>query len=161
MTSRNECTGDLIMSKKAAKSFGENYSKIFGNKKPESKGKYIQDPETGSLLPASEFYARQAAREESKRSKSIHMPAVHWFKPYASPTTGEIIDSPNKEREHLKVNGKRLMEPIDQEKKVADQIQREKQKEFEKFVDEAVEKTAMDIEYKRIEVDNSGHQNLF
>jgi hypothetical protein len=161
MASRNDHTGDLIMSKKAGKTFSDNYSKIFGEKKPNARGKFIQDKETGEMVPASQYHHKKSKSENSKRSKTLHMPAVHWFKEYKSPTTGEEITSAAKEREHLKLHGKRLMEPIDQEKKAADAIKAEQEKKFDKFVDEAVEKTAMDIEYNRVEVDKSGYQNLF
>ena len=41
----------------------------------------------------------------------ISKPAVHAFKSYQSPITDEVIDSPSKEREHLKRNGCSILEP--------------------------------------------------
>lgn len=162
MTARNDITGALIISMGSEK-YRENYDKCFKKNNEEKKGKWIKDPSNSAksiYVSHEKLKKSQKEREHIERVYVGGFPALHIFNAYESPTTGEIIDSPNKEREHLKIHGKRIMENVSDEVKMANNIKKQKEKEFENFIDDAVEKTANDIAYKNIEVDN-GPQNLF
>jgi hypothetical protein len=133
MASKNEHTGDLIMSKAQSQQFRDNYTAIFGDKKASKRGRFVYDRETKQLVPADEFYERQAAIEQSKRS-NLPLPAIQFFKPYVNDINGKLIESPTQERELLKRTGCRIYEGLEQEKKVADQVKREqKAKQSEKL----------------------------
>jgi len=162
MTARNDITGDLIIST-GSKQYRKNYDNCFKKNNEEKKGAWIKDPSNSARSIYVSYDQLERMKKERAQRERVYVggfPSLHIFNPYESPTTGEIIDSPNKEREHLKAHGKRIMEPIDAEVKMANQIKRDQEKEFERFVDDAVEKTANDIAYGMVEVDK-GSQNLF
>ena len=74
--------------------FGDNFDRIFGKKKVKaSKSSYVQDPETGKLVP----------RDEYIRPDTVNAPMVHGdFKAVKSPITGEEITCRGKLRKHQK-----------------------------------------------------------
>jgi hypothetical protein len=73
--------------------FSGNFDKIF-TEKP-IRGSFIQDPETGELVPKDQYYA------PSNASHYV-MPDIQ---PYQSMQTGEMITSRSHHRAHLKQHG--------------------------------------------------------
>lgn len=142
MASKNEHTGDLLMSKKASKEYAGNYSKIFGDKKPK-RGRYVYDSELKELVPADEYYSKKAASEANSRAENF--PAIHFFKGYTSPMTGRVIDSPNKERDELARTGTRIFEGGDQEFKYANIVKKEKKKKQKEQIRGLLQKTRIDL----------------
>lgn len=75
--------------------FASNFESIFGSRKS-VRGTYVQDPETGKLVPKDEFYA----------TSPIDAPMVMGdIQPYKSMATGEVIEGRRQHREHLKSHG--------------------------------------------------------
>lgn len=149
MASKNDITGDLIMSGKVTESFKSGYDRIFGDKKP-TRGRFIQDPETGNLVSEIEYYEKRAEVEEKNRSKTIEAPAIHWFKEYKSPVSGRVIDSPSKERDELDRHNCRIFEGGDAEKKAANQAKAEKKQKAKKELRELMHKTKIGLRDKMI-----------
>ena len=145
MVSKNDHTGDLIMSKKASKAYEDNYNKIFGDKNPMRRGRFIQDPETGNMVPANEFQ-----RPEPKRS-NLPTPMIQVFTPGRSPITGEWLETKRQMNEDMKRHGCREYEGFESEQKVANQWQAEQEKKFNKEMGEAMEKTAVQLRDKMTE----------
>lgn len=74
--------------------FDANFDRIFGTGK-KTKGSYIQDPETGKLVPANE-YIRPA-----KQSTYVHGDMA----PVKSPITGEVFTCRGKLEKHNREHG--------------------------------------------------------
>lgn len=144
MTAKNDHTGDLIMSKRNTRQYSDNYSRIFGDKKPAQRGRFVFDSETKEFVPAAEYYAAKASKEEKNRSK-LNMPAVHFFQEYQSPASGRIIDSPEKERDELKRTGCRIFEGSEQEIKQAKAIKAEKKEKQRQQTRDLLRKTKIQL----------------
>lgn len=75
--------------------FDENFERIFGMKKPQ-RGRFIQHPETGELIPADEYV----------RPSSVNAPSI--MKPldeFTSPVDGQRISSRKQLAEHNRRHG--------------------------------------------------------
>ena len=57
--------------------------------------RYIQDPKTGKLIPASEYYA------DSRKTSWQVMPDIQ---PYISQIDGHVVQSRSDHRAHLRIN---------------------------------------------------------
>ena len=80
-----------------SKVFEENFDKIFGCKAPQ-RGRYIQDRNTGKLVPAAEYVPPES---DSPKWAAIHGD----IEPFVSPVDGTLIDDRAKLREHNKRHG--------------------------------------------------------
>lgn len=149
MASKNEITGDLIMSGKTTESFRSGYERIFKDKKP-VRGRFVFDPELKEMVPAHEYYEKRAEIECKSRSKTIEAPAFHFFKSYKSPVSGREIDSPNKERDELDRHNCRIFEDFSSEKKAVNQVKTEKKHNAKKQIRELMQKTKIGLRDKMI-----------
>lgn len=113
--------------------------------------KYIQDPITHELLPAREYYHRQALRERVARSKTLHMPAFKVFQSYRSPLTGQWIDSASQERDHMARNSVRHYEGYADEQKEADNYRAEQDKKAAQSIAEGVRETYHKLKNNMVE----------
>jgi hypothetical protein len=159
MASKNEHTGDLIMTKRSnQKLYEENYEKIFGKKKKAKRGRYEWHPEKQTWVPASEMPAKSC----DARSTKFYAPTFHVFRPYESPVTGELIESASQERNHLKQHNCRIYEGFEQEQRVADAHKAELESKFEAKMLDAIDKTAAGLKYHMVEkADPSKPLNIF
>lgn len=140
--SRNDITGDEIKTKAASAEYRQNHEKIFGQSRPQ-RGRFIQDPDTGKLIPASEYVSRE--------SKNLMILIDKWDA-YESPVSGEVISSRRQRDRDLKANGCRQYEGKQTELQEA---QRHKNEQFQKLkskMHETFERTHYEIEhgYRRI-----------
>lgn len=79
------------------KSFMKNFDAIFGTSTPK-RGSYVQDPQTGKLVPKSEYQP-----PESSQTSNV---VVHGdITSFVSPIDGSIIDDRAKLREHNRRHG--------------------------------------------------------
>lgn len=76
--------------RRPGKGFEDNFDAIF-NKKTIERGRFIQDPETGKLVPANEY-----VRPASECNAAIHGD----IESFVSPVDGSVIDDRKKLREH-------------------------------------------------------------
>lgn len=75
--------------------FEANYEAIFGKNKPVSRGSFVQDPETGKLVPKGKY-----------ERPSVNAPMVmNVMKEFKSPIDGSIISSRSKLAAHNKRHG--------------------------------------------------------
>lgn len=75
--------------------FSGNFDKIFTGKP--IRGSFIQDPETGELVPKDQYYAPS--------NVSHYVMLMPDIQPYQSMQTGEMITSRSHHRAHLKQHG--------------------------------------------------------
>jgi hypothetical protein len=137
MPARNDITGDTLITKAATPEFREGHERIFGNK-PVQRGRFIQDPETGKLIPAHEY--RQ--RDESKLI--VH---VDNWDAYESPSTGKVISNRKQRDRDLKESGCRQYEGRHVEVQEAERHKRYEKQKMWGGIRETMEKTYYEIEH--------------
>ena len=109
-----------------------------------SMARYIQDRNTGQLLPAHEWHALYG-----KPVVRTHF-IIGDIEPYQSPIDDRPIMSRRQHEDDLKRNGCRVYEGRAQEQKMADAHQEQADKDFDASLDVALRKTANDLEYKNV-----------
>lgn len=142
--SRNDITGDEIKTRNITPEYKQNHERIFGSSKVQ-RGRWIQDPETGKLIPASEYQ-----RTESKGAQYFQMDR---WDPYESETSGKVIRN-RREREYdLKSTGCREYQGKDIEVQEANRYKQHQEKRLREGMRETMEKTYYEIEhgYRRVE----------
>ena len=77
--------------------FDDSFDRIFGSGMPK-RGSYVQDPDTGKLVPKSEYVPKEVKRREWA---AIHGP----IEPFVSPVDGTVISDRKQLREHNKRHG--------------------------------------------------------
>lgn len=135
--SRNDITGDEIKTKVASKQFLQNHERIFGNKKIQ-RGRWIQHPETGELIEASEY---------SRPSGKVVDIFVDNFDAYESPITGEVISNRRKRDYDLKSSGCRPYEGRKIEQQEADRFHASKERNLSEGIKETVHRTMYEIQH--------------
>ena len=140
--SRNEHTGKEMKTGAATPEYRENHQKIFGESKVQ-RGRFIQDPETGRLVPASEY--------QRKQSDVNLMVLVKGFDAYESPTTGEVVSNYRQRDYDLKSSGCRQYEGRQTEQQEADRHNKYKREKLRSGMQETFERTYYDIENRRSE----------
>lgn len=84
-----------IRTKANSPEFEAAFDRIFGTERKPERGTWVQDPETGELVPKSQF-----------NSHDPQAPAVLGSpEPFTSPIDGTLIDDRRKLREHNKRHG--------------------------------------------------------
>lgn len=107
-------------------------------------GRYKQDPETGKMIPAYDWY------------KKYHKPTnpapfiMGDIEPYQSPINDTIINSRRGQRYDLESNGCRIYEGREQEQKAADEFKANKEKKFEDSLEVALYETQRDLKYQAV-----------
>ena len=141
--SRNDITGAEQKTKAATPEYREGHEKIFGNKKPQ-RGRWIQDPESGELIPASEYVSRET---------KAGMILVKGFDAYESPVSGEVISNHRQRDRDLKASGCRQYEGKTQELQEVAKFKAEKNRQLEQKVTNTLEHAYYEIEhgYRRVE----------
>ncbi len=141
--SRNEHTGAEQKTKAATPEYRQGHEKIFGNKKPQ-RGRWIQDPQTGELVPAHEFVSRETTNG---------MIVVKGFDAYESPVSGEVISNYRQRDRDLKASGCRQYEGKTQELQEASKFKAEQNRLLERKVTNTLEHAYYEIEhgYRRVE----------
>lgn len=141
--SRNEITGDEQKTRAATREYLEGHERIFG-KKSVQKGRWIQDPATGKLVPAGEYI-----RKETPKARYFLMDR---WDAYESETTGNIISNRRQRDYDLKVSGCRPYEgkEIELQRANAEIKEMNEKARAERF--ETYEKTYYEIEhgYRRV-----------
>lgn len=164
MTAKNEHTGDLIRTKYSS-AYRDNYDQCFRDENTEKKGKWIKDPSSSArsiYVSDEQFEKMHKERENRKRVYVGGFPALHTFKSYNSPVTGELIEDASQERNHLKQHNCRIYEGFEQEQRVADAHKAEVDSKFESKMLDAMDKTANDLKYNMVErADPTKPLNIF
>ena len=81
--------------RRPGKGFEDRFAEIFGDK-PVQRGRFIQHPETGKLIPADEY-----VRPDTTKSAYV----MGDINPFVSPISKELIDDRGKLRRHNKRHG--------------------------------------------------------
>jgi len=141
--SKNDITGAEQRTKAATPEYRENHERIFGNTKV-TRGRYIQDPETGKLIPASEYVPRE--------TKNLMIMVDRWDA-YESPVSGEIISNRRQRDRDLKASGCRQYEGKQVEMQEAERYSLQQHDSLMRGAAESFEKTYYEIEhgYRRVE----------
>lgn len=134
--SKNPITGDDIRTKANTEQYRQNITRIFGNKKTE-RGRWIQHPETGELILASDYH-----REQSKLDIFIDR-----FEAYESPITGEVINNRRKRDYDLKSSDSRPYEGRHIEQQEADKWHAEKERKLSEGIRETAQRTLYEIQH--------------
>lgn len=80
---------------KVSKKFDDNYDKIFGDKRA-AKGSYIQDPETGRLVPRGEY-----VRKDTNKAPAV----MGDLQDFVSPIDKTLISDRGQLRRHMAEHG--------------------------------------------------------
>ena len=139
--SRNDVTGDEIKSKATTEQYRQSHERIFGNKI--QRGRWIQHPETGELISASEYAREQQAKVDIFIDK---------FEAYESPITGEVINNRRKRDYDLKSSGSRQYEGRKIEQQEADKFHAERERKLANSMRETAQRTLYEIThgYRRV-----------
>lgn len=142
--SRNDITGDEQKTRPITREYVEGYEKIF-NTKGVQKGRWIQDPDTGKLVPAKEY-----VRKETEKARYFLMDR---WDPYESETTGNVISNRRQRDYDMKTTGCRPYEGKDIELQRAQAERREMKEKARAERRETMEKTWYEIEhgYRRVQ----------
>lgn len=137
MPSHNDITGDALITKAATPEFREGHERIFGNK-PVQRGRFIQDPSTGKLVPAHEYHQRETSK------LIVH---VDNWDAYESPVSGEVISNRQQRDRDMKASGCRQYEGKNIELQEAQRHQEYKKREMLGGIRNTMEKTWYEIEH--------------
>jgi hypothetical protein len=136
--SRNDITGDEIKTKAATTEYRANHEKVFGKTKIQ-RGRWIQDPETGKLVPASEYVSRG--------TNSGLMILVDNWDAYESPSTGNVISNRQQRDYDLKASGCRQYEGKQTEIQEASRYRSEQQQKLRSRMQDTFDRTYYEIEH--------------
>lgn len=137
MPARNDITGDALISKAATDEFRKGHERIFGNK-PIQRGRFIQDPATGKLIPAHEYQQREASK------LIVH---VDQFDAYESPVSGNVISNRRQRDRDLKESGCRQYEGKAIEVQEATRHQQTERKQLINTLMDTAHRTYYEIEH--------------
>jgi hypothetical protein len=135
--SRNDITGDALVTKAATPEYREGHERIFGQK-PIQRGRFIQDPSTGKLVPAHEY------RQQESSKLIVH---VDNWDAYESPVSGQVISNRRQRDRDLKESGCRQYEGKQVELQEAQRHQEYKRKEVWSGIRDTMERTWHEIEH--------------
>jgi hypothetical protein len=136
--SRNPITGDEQKTRPATPEYLAGHEKVFGKTKVQ-RGRWIQDPETGKLVSASEY-----VRKETERARFFLMDR---WDPYESETTGNVISNRRQRDYDLKSSGCRPYEGKNIELQRANAEKKEMADRAKAERLETMEKTFYEIEH--------------
>jgi hypothetical protein len=136
--SRNDITGAEQRTKAATPEYRENHERIFGSTKTQ-RGRWIQDPDTGQLVPASEY--------QRKQSDKAQFFLMDRWDAYESETSGRIISNRRQRDYDLKATGCRPYEGKSIELQRAESETKEFREKSRRDMRETMERTYYEIQH--------------